>query len=219
MSIFTRFTDIVNSNLHSLLEKAEDPEKMIKYIIQEMDEALVDVRSAAAKCIAEKKSQQRILSVQQTALEKWQEKAELALIKNRDDLAKLALIEKQKILKEIESITLEISSVDNALTAIQADSQRLNDKLNEAKAKQQTLLLRKEAANSRLKLREKTAGYDIDSTLMKFELYEQKIERIEAEVEAYDVAHPKSLNDEFDALKRDSAIEDELIELKEKLAS
>lgn len=222
MSVFSRFTDIVNANLNHLLEKAEDPEKMIKLIIQEMDEVLIDIRAVAAKHLAEKRACQRAMKEQENLLQQWQEKAELAITKDREDLAKQALIEKQHIQKNIDNSQNELAQIELSLASIQQDSQRLNEKIHDAKARQKTLILRRQAASTRLALKAKSASNNIEATLAKFELYEQKVEQIEAQVAAYDLTKNTSTTDELaelENLAQAAVIDKELSAIREKLAS
>jgi len=219
MGIFTRFTDIVNANLNSMLDKAEHPEKMIKLIIQEMEETLVEVRSAAAKSIAEKKTMLREQRVIEECITNWQQKAALAIDKNREDLARLALTEKQQAEKALTNVQEDLAELEKHLMAVQADSQRLQEKLNEAKRKQEAYLLRQQSAQVRLKVRTKAQIHNIDEAINKFERYQQKIDRLEAEVEAYDFTENKDLASQFDALENNEKIEQELADLKQKVAA
>jgi phage shock protein A len=216
MGIFTRFTDIVNANLNSMLDKAEHPEKMIRMIIQEMEETLVEVRSTAAKSIAEKKALLREIRLSEAASSQWQQKAELALSKNREDLARAALIEKQNAHSKVDNVHEELAQLDTQLDAIQADSQRLQEKLTEAKRKQEAYILRQQSAQVRLQVRTKAQIHNIDDAIVKFERYQQKIDRLEAEVEAYDFTENQDLESQFRALEQDEKIEQELAELKKK---
>ena len=219
MGMFSRFTDIINANINSMLDKAEDPEKMIKLIIQEMEETLVEVRSTAAKQIAEKKTVLRNIRDMESRVANWQEKAELALRKNREDLAKSALIEKQSCTQRLVELNEELEQFDVYLTAVQQDSQRLQDKLTEAKRKQEAYAIRQQSAEVRLKVREKAAVHNIDEAINKFERYQQKIDRVEAEVEAYDMTSAKDLNSQFRELENDDNIEKELEQLKKKVVN
>ena len=219
MGMFSRFTDIINANINSMLDKAEDPEKMIKLIIQEMEETLVEVRSTAAKHIAEKKTVMRNIRDMESRVANWQQKAELALTKGRDDLAKAALVEKQSCAQKLAEFNEELGQFDEYLTAIQQDSQRLQDKLSEAKRKQDAYRIRQQSAEVRLKVREKAAVHNIDEAISKFERYQQKIDRVEAEVEAYDMTSAKDLNSQFRELENDENIEQELEQLKKKVAN
>lgn len=219
MGMFSRFTDIINANLNNMLDKAEDPEKMVKLIIQEMEETLVEVRSTAAKNIAEKKTLMRQLATAQASVQNWQEKAELAVSKNRDDLAKSALNEKQKCVTKVSELQHELDQLDVFLNAVQEDGQRLQDKLQEAKRKQDAFALRQESAEVRLKVRERAIVYNIDDAINKFERYQQKIDRVEAELEAYDFTENKDLNSQFRDLETDESIEQELATLKKQVVN
>jgi len=219
MGMFSRFTDIINANLNNMLDKAEDPEKMVKLIIQEMEETLVEVRSTAAKNIAEKKTLIRQIASLESSIKNWHEKAELAISKDRDDLAKAALNEKQKCFTQASELQHELAQLDVFLSAVQEDSQRLQDKLQEAKRKQEAFSLRQESAEVRLKVRERAIVYNIDEAMSKFERYQQKIDRVEAELESYDFTANKDLNSQFRDLETDENIEQELAELKKKVVN
>ncbi|MFT6918543.1 MAG: phage shock protein A [Cognaticolwellia sp.] len=218
MGIFSRFTDIINANINAMLDKAEEPEKMIKLIIEEMAETLVEVRSAAAKQIAEKKTLMRHIRAMESRVAHWQQKAELALTKSREDLAKSALVEKQSCTQKLAEFNEELSQFDEYLNALQLDSQRLQDKLTEAKRKQEAFAIRQQSAEVCLKVREKIAIDNIDQAISKFELYQQKIDRVEAAVEAYDMTSSKTLDSQFCTLENDETIEQALAQLKKKIA-
>jgi len=217
MGIFTRFTDIVNANLNSLLDKAEHPEKMIKMIIQEMEETLVEVRSTAAKSIAEKKILLREQRLLESTSHKWQQKAALALSKGREDLARSALVEKQNAHATLTCLKEDLAQLDEHLQAIQMDSQSLQEKLSEAKRKQETYKLREQSAEVRLRVREKAQVHNIEEAMGKFARYQQKIDRLEAEIEAYDLIRNQDLESQFSVLEQDEYIEQELAELKRKV--
>lgn len=220
MGMFTRFADIINANLNSMLDKAEHPEKMIRLIIQEMEETLVEVRSTAAKHIAEKKTLQRQIEGLNKSATQWHEKAELAISKGRDDLAKSALAEKHKNNQQEQTLQEEMLKLDEFLQSVQEDGQRLQQKLAEAKRRQEALLLRQESAVVRLKVREKESRYNIDEAISKFERYQAKIDRVEAEVEAYDLTkNSNDLESQFRALEADESINDELASLKKKVVN
>lgn len=220
MGLFTRFTDIVNANINSMLDKAEQPEKMIRLIIQEMEETLVEVRAAAAKNIAEQKAHTRQMGSLKESIKHWHGRAELAVTKNREDLAKSALSEKHKYQGDLATLEAEGEQLAECLIQVQDDASRLHEKLSEAKRRQAALILRKESAQVRLKVREQAAIYNIEETMSKFERYQQKVDRVEAQIEAYDLmqdtASDKSLSDEFAELEKDETIEQELAEMKKK---
>ncbi|MBA6232370.1 MULTISPECIES: phage shock protein PspA [unclassified Colwellia] len=219
MGMFSRFTDIINANLNNILDKAEDPEKMVKLIIQEMEETLVEVRSTAAKNIAEKKTLMRQIASLETSIKNWQEKAALAISKDRDDLAKSALHEKQKCLTQVCELQHELAQLDVFLSAVQEDGQRLQEKLQEAKRKQDAFVLRQASAEVRLKVRERAIVYNIDDAISKFERYQQKIDRVEAEIESYDFTSNKDLESQFRDLETDETIDQELADLKKQVVN
>jgi phage shock protein A len=216
MGIFSRFTDIINSNINNLLDKAEDPAKMVRLIIQEMEDTLVEVRSSSAKTLADKKE----LTRQVTRLEKealqWQEKAELALSKDREDLARAALVEKKKSSESAQALLEELTHTDEHISKLQNEISQLQDKLTDAKARQKAILVREQSASSRLKIKENIHSNRVNDALNRFDHYERKIDNIEAEVESYDIAG-KSLADEIDDLASDAKVDDELAQLKAKL--
>lgn len=216
MGMFSRFADIINANINSMLDKAEDPEKMIRLIIQEMEETLVEVRATAAKHIAEKKSVLRQIRQLEKSVSNWQQKAETAIAKNRDDLAKAALVEKHKAQNEQENFEQELSQLEEFLSAVQEDSQRLQDKLSEAKRKQEAYVLRQESATVRLKVRETAQVHNIEDAINKFERYQQKIDEVEAQVEAFDLTANQDLASQIAALETDERIDEELADLKKK---
>jgi len=222
MGLFTRFTDIVNANINSMLDKAEQPEKMIRLIIQEMEETLVEVRATAAKNIAEQKTQTRRVKSAKASMEHWQSKAELAITKDREDLAKSALSQKHKYQNELELLEQESDKLAEFLGKVQDDAARLQDKLSEARRRQQAFTLRQESAQVRLKVREQAAIYNIEEAMSKFERYQQKIDRVEAQVEAYDLVEVsgegQNLNAQFSDLEKNETIEQELAQIKKKLS-
>ncbi len=219
MGLFSRFTDIVNANINSMLDKAEHPEKMIRLIITEMEETLIEVRTTAAKNIAEQKTLSRQLKSTQDSVNHWHEKAEHALSKGRDDLAKAALTQKHKHQHELTHLNEANAQLSECLAAIQDDANRLQEKLTEAKRRQEALLRREESAVVRLKVREKAVVHNIDEAIGRFERYQQKIDGIEAQVEAYDLTESKDLAQQIDELGKDDAIEQELAAMKKQTKS
>lgn len=218
MGIFSRFADIVNANINSLLDKAEDPEKMVRLIIQEMEDTLVEVRSSSARTLADKKDVVRRIDRLQTEAADWQNKAELAISKDREDLARQALIEKQKCEEQVEHMTEELKVLDDHVSRLQDEIGQLQSKLEDAKARQKTILLRGKTASSRLNVKTKLNSGKINDALSRFEQYERKIDNLEAEVESYDLGN-KSLADEFADLESSDKVDDELEALKAKLSS
>ncbi|NRQ43943.1 phage shock protein PspA [Rheinheimera sp. YQF-2] len=216
MGIFSRFSDIVNSNINALLDKAEDPEKMVRLIIQEMEDTLVEVRSSSAKTIAEKKELQRVVNRLQEEVTDWQAKAELALSKERDDLARSALIERQKAAEQAESVAADIANLDEHIGKLQDEVGQLQEKLADAKARQKSMLMRQKTVASRLEVKKTLDSNRINDAMYKFERYEQKIDTLEAQVEAYDLGK-KTLKDEFAELAAQDKIDNELAALKAKV--
>ena len=216
MGIFSRFSDIVNSNINSLLDKAEDPEKMVRLIIQEMEDTLVEVRSSSAKTIAEKKDLQRVVSRLQGEVDDWQAKTELALSKDRDDLARAALVEKQKAAEQADALLRDIAVLDEHISKLQDEVSQLQEKLADAKARQKTMLMRRTTVENRLEVKKSLDSNRINDAMYKFERYEQKIDSLEAQVESYDLGK-KTLKDEFAQLAAQDKIDNELAELKAKV--
>ena len=216
MGIFSRFSDIVNSNINALLDKAEDPEKMVRLIIQEMEDTLVEVRSTSAKTIAEKKELQRVVSRLEEDVADWQGKAELALSKDRDDLARSALIEKQKSADQAASVAADIANLDAHVSKLQDEVAQLQEKLADAKARQKSMLMRQKTVASRLEVKKSLDSNRLNDAMYKFERYEQKIDSLEAQVESYDLGK-KTLRDEFAELAAQDKIDSELAALKAKL--
>jgi phage shock protein A len=219
MGIFTRFSDIVNSNINAILDKAEDPEKIVRLMIQEMEDTLVEVRSAAARSIADKKDLNRKIEVLEDERRDWEDKAELALRKGREDLAKAALIEKARVASAVEAFKQDYVAVDEGLSKLNEDIARLEDKLEDAKARQKALLARHKTANSRLAARKKIHDYKIDDAMLRFEAYTRRIDDVEGRVEAYDLGLPKDLKHEFAGLEAEESVKQELDALKARVAA
>ncbi len=217
MGIFSRFSDIVNSNINALLDKAEDPEKMVRLIIQEMEDTLVEVRSTSAKTIAEKKELQRVVSKLEAEVADWQAKAELALSKEREDLARAALIERQKAADQAAAVAADITHLDEHVSKLQDEVGQLQDKLADAKARQKAMLMRQKTVSSRLDVKRTLDSNRLNDAMYKFERYEQKIDSLEAQVESYDLGK-KTLKDEFAELASSDKIDNELAELKAKMS-
>ncbi|MDB1123639.1 phage shock protein PspA [Vibrio algarum] len=218
MGIFSRFADIINSNVSSLLDKAEDPEKMIRLILQEMEDTLVEVRTNSAKAIADKKELSRRVSSMESHIEEWQNKASLALTKSREDLARAALIEKQKLIDIVKSLHIEQSLVEETIDKLTGEISKLETKINETRAKQQALVIRREAAGSRRDVQKHLHTSRTNEAFSKFEQYERKIDQLEAEADTYEMSgKAKSLDQEFAELQASDEIEKELQKLKEKM--
>lgn len=218
MGIFSRTRDIIAANVSDLLDKAEDPAKMIRLIILEMEETLVEVRASAARTIADQKEMRRQIARLETVQEGWTEKAELALSKGREDLAKAALHEKQKAADVASQLHREIGELDDALKASEEDIDKLQAKLREARARQNSIVTRLESAHQRARMREMYAGARADEAFARFEMLERRVDLAEGRAEAAAMgAAPKSLEEEIAELRTADKVDAELAALKERL--
>ncbi|WP_018416207.1 phage shock protein PspA [Teredinibacter turnerae] len=216
MGIFSRFSDIINSNINALLDKAEDPEKMVRLIIQEMEETLVEVRTVSAKAIADKKELLRRKQWLVDQSETWEEKAELAIQKGREDLAKGALAEKLRFINDASQVDTELEIIEENLLSLENEITQLQNKIAEAKARQKSLVSRRQTADSKLKVRMVIRGGSVDEKLSKLEGYERKLDELEGKAESYDLGK-KSLAEEIEQLAKDEEVEAQLAALREKV--
>ena len=215
MGIFSRPRDIIAANVTDLLDKAEDPAKMIRMIILEMEETLVEVRASAARTIADQKEMRRHIAKLEALQDSWTEKAQLALSKDREDLAKAALVEKQKAADMAEQMKAEIVALDDALKASEEDIAKLQAKLREARARQNSLVNRMESAQNRLKVREMYAGEKVQDAFSRFDMLERRVDMAEGRADAMSLgAQPKTLEEEIAELKASDKVDAELAALK-----
>jgi phage shock protein A len=220
MGIFTRMTDIVNANLNALLDKAEDPRKMIRLIIQEMEDTLVEVRSATVQIIADKKEIERRIASANREADDWRAKAEIALGRGREDLAKGALMAKTRATESADQMAAELAAVETDLAKASEDIQRLQAKLAEAKSREQAFAARHEVAQQRLKVRSTLHDRRVAEAFTRFEQVERSLDEIQGRVESYDLGGgpaKKSLAQEIGELEAEQKVEAELAELKAKL--
>jgi phage shock protein A len=217
MGIFSRFTDIINANINAILDKAEDPEKMVRLIIQEMEETLVEVRTQSAKLIADKKEIARKVEKTQKEAQDWENKASVALSKGREDLARAALKEKTAALEESQMLASDLEQIDSNLQKLSADIAQLQTKLTDAKTRQKALILRGKTAKSRMGVKRQLHEVDIDGAMNRFESYERKLDVMEGEVESYDLGQ-QSLANEIADLESDERVDEELAKLKARMS-
>jgi phage shock protein A len=217
MGIFSRTRDIVAANFADLLEKAEDPAKMIRMIILEMEETLVEVRASAARTIADQKEMRRHINKLDQLQANWMEKAELALSKDREDLAKAALGEKQKAADMAEQLRIEVGVLDDALRASEEDIAKLQKKLTEARSKQSNVQNRLESANNRYRLREMYSGPKTTEAFSRFDILERRVDDAEGRAEAMGLGVPKTLEEEIAELRQGDKVDAELAALKARM--
>ncbi|MCB1643259.1 MAG: phage shock protein PspA [Xanthomonadales bacterium] len=218
MGIFSRMSDIINANINSLLDKAEDPEKIVRLMIQEMEDTLVEVRSATAKTLAERKERERHLEVLSRETASWEDKATLALGREREDLARAALAEKARVADQKESIERELGLIGEQLERLNGDIGKLQAKLDDARARQRSIILRAKNAETTHRARTQIHSAKIDDVLARFEYAERRIDHVEAQSEALAMGRAKSLQEEFAALEANDRVDAELAALKRKLS-
>ncbi|WP_199553762.1 phage shock protein PspA [Sandaracinobacteroides hominis] len=218
MGIFSRARDIIQANVNDLLDRAEDPAKTIRLVIMEMEETLVEVRASAARTIADQKEMRRTILKLEQAQSNWSEKAELALSKDREDLAAAALTEKQKVGQTALMLRSEVDVLEEQLRAHEDDIGKLEAKLREARSRQNALLTRLESAQNRARVRAMTRGARVEEAFSRFELIERRVDMAEGRAEVYDLAPvPKTLEEELSELRSSDAVAAELAELKAKM--
>lgn len=214
MGIFTRFRDIISSNINAMLDKAEDPEKLIRLMIREMEDTLVEIKTACAGVMASSKKVKRQLDGLGSREKYWEEKATLAVKKARDDLAREALVEKRKFNRRIETLENDLAEHDLLIAQYQDDIRQLEEKLKSARDKQRMLVQRHIHAQRKKQAQEELRRIDSSETVLKFDELENRIERMEAEADLVNYGKTTSLEEELERLSVDEEIEDELRALK-----
>jgi phage shock protein A len=220
MGIFTRFRDIVSSNLNAILDRAEDPEKMVRLMIQEMEDTLVEVKASCAGFMAEQKRIERLLEEVDKEIAGWEGRARLAVEKGREDLARAGLVEKQRYQSRADRLKEQREQSAQLVENAQAEISQLEMKLNDARDKQRLIIQRRAAALNRIQTQTKMRQVDTSEAFVKFEAYENNVERLEAEAGLVDGLRPReSLREEFAELEHAESIEQELEQLKKQVKS
>jgi phage shock protein A len=219
MGIFSRLADIVNSNINAILDRAQDPEKIIRLIIQEMEDTLVEVRSSAVRTIAEKKEIERRVATLEREQEEWQRRAELAITKAREDLAKAALHAKARVVEALSALQRQHQQIEEALARQNEDIGKLQAKLADAKTREKAIVARQKTAVNRIKLRTHLYDERITDAFARFEQVERALDQVEGKVEAYDLGRSKTIADELAGLEAENGVEEELKALKERLGN
>jgi len=219
MGIFTRFRDIVSANINSMLDRAEDPEKMIRLMIREMEDTLVEIKSSCAGVMANGKTVQRQCNEARTRERTWSDKAALAVERGRDDLAREALIEKRRYARKAESLENELTELNDLVTKYKDDICQLEDKLRSAREKQRVLVQRHIHARKKIQAEEEIRRMDSAEASMRFNQFENRIERLESEADLVNMGRKAPLEEKFDHLMADEEIESELAALKSKQKS
>ena len=214
MGIFTRCRDIVSANLNSMLDRAEDPEKLIKFIIQEMEETLIELKAACAGVIAESKRVGLLQASNSTRIKYWEDNARLAVDKGKENLAREALVEKRRYIQQDESLTDELAGLEALLEQYHDDIRQLEEKLKAAREKQRLLVQRHIHATRSIRARQDMRRMNSTDTIIRFEDLEHRIEQIEAEADLVDFGRKPNLEDELERLALDDEIETELKSLK-----
>jgi phage shock protein A len=221
MGIFSRMSDIVNSNLNALCDSAEDPEKMIRLIIQEMEDTLVEVRSTSAKIIGDQKMVSRHRDRIAAEAAAWEDKAKLAVSKGRDDLAKAALQERRMTEEALRTVEEELTMAGEQVAQLNEEVGQLQQKLDDAKAKQKAILLRAKTVSSRVQIKRQVQRDELDNAFAKFERFERKVDNLEGELQALDLGRENAggLAAEIDALGAEDWLDEELMRIKDSMSA
>ncbi len=214
MGIFTRVRDIINSNISAMLDRAEDPEKLVKLMIREMEDTLVEIKANCAGSMAVRKKIQREMESMLEMAKTWDAKASLAVDKGREDLAREALLEKRRFVERAEALEQELEQTKHLVTQYQNDIMQLEDKLGAAREKQRILVQRHRHAQDQKRKETGIRRFDTSDAVKRFEEFEQRIDRMEADANLVNFGRKPSLKDAFDALEADTEIEQELANLK-----
>jgi len=214
MGIFTRLKDIVNSNLNVMLERAEDPEKLIKLMIMEIEDTLVEIKANAAGVMAARKKAEREAAAIRAKADSWAGKAQLAVDKGREDLAREALLEKRGLIERADRRDRELAELDALVEQYKDDIVQLEAKLQEARDKHRVLVQRSIHANGKKRAQQQIRRADSTDAVARFEALEMRIDRAEAEADLVNAGRQASLEQRFAALEQDDEIEHELAGLR-----
>jgi len=214
MGVFTRFRDIINANINSMLDRAEDPEKMIRLMIQEMEDTLVEIKASCAEVMAAAKKIEREMGQAQSRADEWANRADLAVAKGRDDLAREALVEKRRYADRALELSHELREVESLIEQYQSDIQQLEDKLRTVREQQRVLVQRHIHARRKKQAQQNIRRYDTSDAFLRFEKFQNRIERMEAEADLVNFSRRPTLDEEFASLEGDQDIEQELEDLK-----
>jgi phage shock protein A len=216
MSIFTRFSDIISSNINSMLDRAEDPEKMIRLMMREMEDTLVEIKASCAGTMAQVTKSNRELAELNEKLARWTERAELAVIRGKEDLAREALLEKRAVQQRVEAVEVETVKLQEIIANYKHDISELEAKLEQARNKHKVLIQRHTRAQQSQTAQSQIRKVNTKTAMIKFDKFEQRIERMEADADLVNYGTKRSLDEDFSTLERDDEIEKELEALKAK---
>ncbi|MCY7296543.1 PspA/IM30 family protein [Alteromonas sp. a30] len=219
MSVFSRLGDVLQANINAMLDKAEDPQKMLSLIVAEMEQALGDVRQVAAGYLAEQKGLDRQIARLEKKVSHWESSAELALSKGREDLAKSAIEQKIAAQEELDNVQVTLDELKNQISALQDDAQSLADKLAEARSKQKSIMARAQNVEVRMQAKSVSRQERVEYVKSRFDQYERRIDNLEAQLEAHDfVGRKQTLSQEIAALEKDEKVNKELEALRQRVA-
>ena len=215
MGIFTRLRDIVSSNINAMLDKAEDPEKLLRLMIQEMEDTLIEIKAQCAAAMAQSKTFSRQVDEAKARTDEWAAKARLAVEKGRDDLGREALLEKRHYTERVEAIETQRVDCDSLIEQYQNDIKQLEEKIQSVRERQKVLIQRHAHAQSKKRAEKHIRRANGTDVIGRFEGFERRVDRLEAEADLVNYGRPPTLDDEFRSLETDDDLERELTELRE----
>ena len=216
MGIFTRVRDILNSNINSALDKAEDPEKLVRQMIREMEDTLVEIKAACAGAMASQKKAERDMDSSAREKARWESRAELAVDRGREELARKALQTKRQYEDDLEAMRVDAERLGGLVAEYKSDIVQIEDKLGTAQERQRVLVQRHIHAVQKKRAQRDLRRFDSSGAIVRFEEFTNRVDRADAEAELMNYGRPKSLEEEFSQIERDESIEEELAALKEK---